>query len=302
MGDINLEDDVEVLNECIDRWNANDEIIDEIKNTYSSWIKQMPENMSIIVKKLMKNFDYYSHDNVNKCLIELHGMLQECKEVSFDNTVYAVLAKKEGNLNSGYVYVIEYQKLNDISKDVIYPNFNDIIKIMEYVDDIKNIVFIDDFCGTGKTFLDFVKKYLEHLKNIHVYFLVVHIMENAFNKIMKFAESNGMNITVLPISCTSKVFSEMQDLRDKKKEFICESANLGISGKYALGYNKSESLVAFYNNTPNNTFGVFWMNTENYVPLIPRRKERRPSWMDLKKEREKRGFSNYMKEVENKNG
>ena len=258
--------------------------------------------MSIIVKKLMKNFDYYSHANVNKCLIELHGMLQACEEVCFDNTVYAVLAKKDGKLNSGHVYVIEYQKLNDISKDVIYPNFNDIIKIMEYVDDIKNIVFIDDFSGTGKTFLDFVKKYLEHLRNIHVYFLVVHIMENALNKIIKFAESNGMNVTVLYISCTSKAFSKMEDLRDKKKEFIRESANLGISGKYILGYDKSEALVAFYNNTPNNTFGVFWMDTENHVSLIPRRKERRPSWLDLKKEKEKRGASNYMKEVENNNG
>lgn len=115
---------METLNECIARWNTDDKIVEQIKNTYSSWIKQMPENMSIIVKKLMKNFDYYSHANVNKCLIELHGMLQACEEVCFDNTVYAVLAKKDGKLNSGHVYVIEYQKLNDISKDVIYPNFN----------------------------------------------------------------------------------------------------------------------------------------------------------------------------------
>ena len=297
-----MEDDMEALNECIARWNADDKIVEQIKNTYSLWIKQMPENMGNIVKKLMRNFDYYSHDYVNRSLIDLNSMLQAREDVSFDNTVYAVLTKKEGNLNSGFVYVIEYQELNDISKDVIYPNFNDIIKVMEYVDDIKNIVLIDDFSGTGKTFLDFVKKYLEHLRNIHVYFLVVHIMENAFNKIRKFAESNGMNITVLYISCTSKAFSKMEDLRDKKKEFICESANLGISRTYALGYNDSEALVAFYNNTPNNTFGVFWMDTENHVSLIPRRKERRPSWLNLKKEREKRGFSNYMKEVENKNG
>lgn len=42
---------------------------------------------------------------------------------------------------------------------------------------IKNIVFIDDFCGTGKTFKDYIESVGKIVQGKHIYYLVIHIMD-----------------------------------------------------------------------------------------------------------------------------
>ena len=125
----------------------------------------MTEQMREIIEIQLDLFDYYSHKVVNSSLKKLHEQLQAMKSVSFQNTIYSVLPQKSGCVNSGIYYLLEYKEINAISKHVVYSSFPDAAKNLPFVE---NIVFVDDICGSGKTFISFVDKNKELLigKNV----------------------------------------------------------------------------------------------------------------------------------------
>ena len=53
------------------------------------------------------------------------------------------------------------------------------------------------------------------------------------------------------------------------------------------------ALVAFYNNTPNNTLGIIRYDTKSYTSLFPRKNDHVPHWMQLKKRKQGRTRANY---------
>jgi hypothetical protein len=68
---------------------------------------------------------------------------------------------------------------------------------------------------------------------------------------------------------------------------------LNIPEKEIFGFEMSESLMAFYNNTPNNTLGIFRYDTEKYKSIFPRKNDKRPLWQRMKEEKEIRKKQNY---------
>jgi hypothetical protein len=177
---------------------------------------------------------------------------------------------------------------------VVFPNFTHVISNLEY---IENIVFVDDCCGSGKTIIDFLSNYKEELKNKKIFYLVIHVMKAALDKITSFSENTGMQISILYGVCTDKAFKRCENIAEKKTEFVQESVKLGIPKADVLGFKNTEALMAFYNDTPNNTLGVFWKNGMGYTPLFPRENDDVPGWQKLKKEKEQRNRNNYMKAV-----
>ena len=61
------------------------------------------------------------------------------------------------------------------------------------------------------------------------------------------------------------------------------------------GYSCTESLVAFFNDTPNNTLGIFWKNTDKNDALFPRNHEEKPAWMKFRENKKERMKSNYIR-------
>ena len=92
-------------------------------------------------------------------------------------------------------------------------------------------------------------------------------------------------------------FSERKDeLRPLIKR---RSKKLNIPGVYCLGKYKSESLVSFYNDTPNNTIGLFWYDSDKYFSIFPREFEnteglKRPTPRSLKQQKAARTAQNYL--------
>lgn len=288
-----------ILNDCIKRWQPVDAICKKAIEAYPTWIKQMSENLREIVEIQMSFFDYYSHAYVNSFLADLHERLQSIEGVGFSNTIYTVLSSRNGHLNSGSYYLIEYKEINKISKYVVFPSFEQAFDKLQYVD---NIVLVDDFCGSGKTFIDFVKERIELLKNKSIYYLVIHAMSRALIEIEEFAIQNSLKIKVLHCNCTDKAFLRNDELKNRKEEYTKESKKLGIPENYILGYKDSESLTAFYNDTPNNTLGIYWSKGNGFTPLFPRKDDKRPNWKSMKSDKKKRQENNYINYVRNQNG
>lgn len=258
---------------CKKRWGIEQDQ-DVNFQRYPEWLKAMPEELAVMVNSLMEGFDYYSHMTINKKLKALHEELQKLHSIEFDNTIYCMLPNQEGRINSGYEYLIEYKLINQISKHVVIPNLKEISE--QDLSNIKNIVFIDDFCGTGKTFKDYIESVGKIVQGKHIYYLVIHIMDKAISCIEKYGLDRNLDIHVLYQMRTPKAFEREFQLAKKRAEFRRLSIEYGLPQKNVLGFNNTEALVAFYNNTPNNTLEIFWRNTENNNALFPRVDDERP--------------------------
>jgi len=124
-------------------------------------------------------------------------------------------------------------------------------------------------------------------------------MQRAIERIDKYSKEANLDIHILYNKCADKVFKNTGDFGKKKSEFRKLSMEYGISSRNVLGYNNTEALTAFYNNTPNNTLGIFGQDTDTRKALFPRENDERPQWMKMKNRKKERNGSNYLKGCSN---
>lgn len=282
----------EIIKETKIKWEPIDEKVSGLENNVNDWLNQMPKELQEIVIELLSNFEYYSHERVNNILVNLHSEIKRIEGIVFDNTVFSVLHSQRRTYNSSYEYWIEYKNLNNINKNIAIPNIKDLEP--EAISMIDNYVFIDDCSGSGKTFIDYLENIVEILDGKRIIYLVVHIMEEALQEIEIFKEKNKVDIVVIYYNKSDKAFN-MCELKEKDKTtFISESKILGINKNYILGYKETESLISFYNNTPNNTLGLFWWDSQMYSSIFPRKDEKKPKWQYANNKKKNRQNQNYL--------
>ena len=287
----------EIKKSCLDKWcNSESELDDRLKTfneKFESWIQQIPpENRSTVIT-LVENLEYYSHRFTNSWLKTLHSRLLESPGISDENTIYVFIKSKDGQTNSSNDYWTEYKAINRLNKHICIENMD----VLEYEDwqHIKNIVFIDDFSGSGKSFIDELNKCPNRYKNKNVYFITINSMILAVDKINKYCTENNIHITMLSAFNQHKTFERdlFTDNAKAKEEIRKMSNDLLIPKNEIMGYNKSQALAVFYNNTPNNTLGFIRYDTDVYNSLFPRKNDSIPLWKKMRKERNNRNKANY---------
>ena len=153
------ESNLEFIEKCVIQWKGEfpvDERLKEFSEKFDKWIMQIPKDKRDIVKTLILNMSYYSNETANKWLKNLHNDLLMCDNVTDDNTIYAFIKSNDGLSNSSNDYWTNYKAINRINKNLCVENMN---AITEYQwGFIDNIVFIDDFSGTGKAFIKELKR------------------------------------------------------------------------------------------------------------------------------------------------
>ena len=281
---------------CIDNWSKGVELDDRLtaaQEGFDQWWEQIPEDNRPTVLTLIRNLEYYSHRTVNAWLKKLHTELLDHAAISDENTIYVFIKSKYGKSNSSNDYWTEYKAINRL-------NTNTCIENMDILDEedwqyIQNIVFIDDFSGSGKSFIDELKRRPDRYKQKNVYFVAINIMISAVDKINEYCTENDINIVLLSAFNQEKAFERGLFANDEeaKAEIRAMSSGFQIPKDEALGYHKGQALVAFYNNTPNNTLGFIRYDTEQYKSLFPRKNESVPTWMKMKRERLTRSKTNY---------
>ena len=285
-----------VVEECLGKWNSNtalDERLAYFCDNFEKWISQIPSKYHPVVLTLVRNLEYYSHKTTNQWLDQLHKQLIGHQNITEDNTIFAFIKSKYGKTNSSNDYWTEYKLINRLNKNTCIENM-DLLEEedFQYID---NIVFIDDFSGSGKSFIDELKKNPERYKSKVVYFIVINVMYKALDEIQTYAKENNLEIIVLSAVQQDKAFerSLFEDDIEAKNMVVEMSKDLQIPKNDRLGFEKSQALVAFYNNTPNNTLGFIRYDTEDYKSIFPRKNEYVPEWMRMRKERLKRKQTNY---------
>ena len=151
------------------------------------------------------------------------------------------------------------------------------------LDNVKNVIFLDDFVGSGDTFIkEFgtaeMQEWLKEMKISKVFLLASIAMESAveninqkFPNVKVIAEKRKKISTT--IGATKFLFSDINKVAKIIMKYGNSIAVKAPPDQYTpLGYGKSESLVSFFHGTPNNTLPIFWGDNK-WKPLFPRRSE-----------------------------
>ena len=282
---------------CLLAWenedHSKDDRLEYFDQHFESWIKQFPEQYIAILLTLVTNMEYCTHIKVNHFLRSLHQDLLKKSCVTDDDTIYTFIRSKDGHSNSSNDYWTEYRLINSINSNICMVDLSKLLP--QAIACIKNIIVIDDFSGTGKSLITEMKNNPQVYKGKDIFFITIGIMEKAIEKIQRYCDSIGARITFICAFVQKKAFLRnlFEDDSDAKKAIEDVSRKLKIPECWIMGFDKSQALVAFYNNTPNNTLGIFHYDTEEYKSIFPRKREHIPSWRTMQQDKEKRENANY---------
>lgn len=294
MNDVEIKEKIdEIVRLCLAKWeikNDDDRIL-KFKEELPFFIQEFDDSSMSMIESLLYRFDYFSHENVNKRLVELYAKISRGYNLDPKLTAYSTVKSVTGRINSSYDYISDFKNLNGISKNYVFADIDIVVGRNEWLY-FDTVVLIDDICGSGDTLKRFLKDRYDIFKDKRIIYVVVCAMGKAIDRIEQFASNDGFNVAV---ECSVKLDKALEnsELKCRRDEFKRLSENLGIYGQDILGYRKAESLVAYYNNTPNNTLGIFRKVTSKNHAIFPRHDDAKINIDEMKKAREKRKRNNY---------
>lgn len=150
-------------------------------------------------------------------------------------------------------------------------------KIPEFASEVRSIIFIDDFAGTGEQFCDFFNDLLPYLsgQSYSIAYCPLACHEDA----KKHIEDTYPNVTVLPVELLTKedeffhpldgsFRGDKKNTVDEAEEFylnLCEKIGLDGSAPNAflLGKGGLSLSFAFHLSTPNNNLKLYYHRPDN---------------------------------------
>lgn len=287
----------DIFLDSMDRWADNgyeyDERMEYALTAYEEWSKNLNNTQKKQLAKLIEGFQYYSSKRIDSILSNLHKQAVTRYAISNNDTVVSVVRKKNGMLGSSSDYWLRYQLASGMSKRIFYDTLDEIGRI-EW-ENISKVVFVDDCSGSGETFIKFLGRQKQDFSGKLIILLTIEMMKEAERVIKDFAKTNGLWIECIYYNLQDKalkVFSSTE-----VDEFVQLSQSREINKNEIKGYKFSEALMAFYNNTPNNTLGIFRCTTPKNTPLFPRKNEEEAGWKRNKFKSGKRKRQQYNAKV-----
>lgn len=235
------------------------------------WLIDCSKEEKGILLRLLENFDYYDEDIIKTNLVELENKFKDKYTGKHEELIFTGIEKEFGISNSAFFLSLYRYVTNN---DSIERN---IIGLIEEDQIPKEIVILDDFAGTGKSFIKLIDKWIQinsKVENSHFYFLVYHITHKAIETIQDYANRVGIIIDICELYSSREAFSsgfifQEDEILKVKERFEHLSVNRNVNEKYIWGYEETEALVSFSYSSPNNTLGIFWAGNK---PLFIRTK------------------------------
>ncbi len=156
---------------------------------------------------------------------------------------------------------------------------------------IKHVVFLDDFCGSGRQVKRYSKNVLQRVrslsKRVRLSYFPLFATEkglervraaNLFNEVSTICE---LDTTFQALAAASRYFREPHAGIDREfAESMCKRVGAQLNPSAPLGYGGCQLLLGFAHNVPNNTLPIFWANGRAAFPWHPifRRHTKAPGW------------------------
>lgn len=261
-------------------YNGNQISTDEIR----SWLNQFDSNINQrLVFKILQNLHYYSSANIRIKMKEIFSNIKTKKYEGKTRVSNVIVSYLDAIGKSG----VEYAKYFIDENSILQKNSTEKNKILEKLNNnsFDYLVFVDDFMGTGKTIIDFIKELKRDFpdifdKKIEIIIGVVsgflyakEYVEKEFEKLqinnIKIVICEPLNESDKCFSDESKIFTNPDDRRNARD--ICwEKGNYLVSNN-PLGFGDCQSIVVFPDTCPNNSLPILWAEKEDFKPLFKRK-------------------------------
>lgn len=286
-----------VYSQITRNWGGID-IKREFDGKIESWLNQFEESDREVVLELLKHFKYYTSRRVNEKVIELYNKFAiEYGEDPYSITFIPVYKEYGVGFSDNFFnsFWFENELYDSAEKNI----FN----LLREGFDFQKIVILDDYSGSGKT----IKRTIEHCihnsekcKDSLFYVLTLEMSSTAKARLDRFAHENSLNIKIVYLHFVNKVFENREifgdaDLSKKKLNYIDICLKHNVLPTNHLGFDKTEGLLSFEYNTPNNTLGLFWHEGDDFFAIFKRYKKKSTTLTLMHKEAKQRQNERYKK-------
>lgn len=254
-----------------------------------AWLEQFPGiREQRVMYKLLKNLHFYSNAFLRSKMKEIHdivvrglGREKERYQRKRSDIVVSYLdkvAKSGADFASLYADEAGIYVENVIEKDKL-------IDEIKKRTDIKAVIFIDDFVGTGdqaSTYLRDIQESINKVieQNLKVIFIAVVVTKDGWAKVREVVDTLGISVEIHyceVLNETDQIFGEnskvFPDLNEKElaKITALKYGKLLVKDN-PLGYGGVGVGVVFERSCPNGTVPILWAEGSklNWVPLFKR--------------------------------
>ncbi len=197
----------------------------------------------------------------------------------FDKIVIMPLSKKiykpDKKTKSGEAYFYFFKRSNFFSWFDYYPNkfmFSEEMR-GDFIRDNKAIFFIDDYVGSGDTFIEIyndIKEIYAEINPRNIFVLAPFSQEKAVKRIYDEVGARVISETIRNRGISDRYPAEKVPIYLDKMIKIENRIDKKIEEKdCSLGYKQSEALIQVLYKTPNNTFPVFWFENKQSLSPFP---------------------------------
>ena len=271
-----------------------DERVEYAADNIDAWISGLDKEDEDIIAGLLERFQYYSKQQISEILKDLNQRIIDKYQVSNDDSVISVVRKRDGKMNSSHEYWLMHREISNLSKALYRDSLRTITDIQW--EGIEKIVFVDDCSGTGQQFTKFLDMVEDEfsasaktLKGKKIILMVMHIISDALAYIDKYAKDKGYTIYVEYFRCDNKAFFCCDNNEKERFKRLSKARKV----KCICGFQDAEGLMAFYNNSPNDTLGIFWCGTDSNKAIFPREDVPKAGWETLNNQKTERDNQRY---------
>lgn len=208
-----------------------------------------------------------------------------------DSDIYGFISSKVIDITGEFDYVINFKQdstssstgiINMLIKETyLFPE--DIINI--HSSNYKNIIYschnkkillIDDFSGTGTTFIKCLKKIIKHVE-VNVIIVCFAWTKQALDNIIKFCDDESKILSLKVFRKEDLIIKRYDEIYSKNTlDYIDYIVNKYLHEEFKYGYENSGTVVSIGGISPNNNIPLIWDNQfkfdddRRWIPLLNR--------------------------------
>lgn len=237
------------------------------------WLQNFQKSEHKFAIDILSNLTVYTTDDIENILNDSFSDL--INKMPKNNQIIVTPLGKFGKSGSMISYFL--QKTGITKNNRIHLKSS-----LDNIEDIESpycLVIIDDFIGTGSSFVSFFDEKISPHKDkfSEIHFIGIAGMDFGVEVIKKH-----VNVHIQKSNIFKKAFSSeasyfgYRNYREHRKFCYKYGSKLVALKKQksdkddVLGFGNSQSLVSFSYGTPNNTLPIIWANRNGWIPLIPR--------------------------------
>lgn len=252
-------------------------------NKLIKWVENFESDEIKIALDLLRFIEYIDYDEFFIRIEEQFN--QAVKNIDKNDKIVIYPFGKIGKSSTILTYPLKKTKAFKLRENNITIIF-DIEHLKEEFKSDTHIIFIDDFIGTGETFIKDLKKINYKISQNSIEFKSYKLVSTILMYDGKKYIEDELNILKLNV----EIYSELRYKFFDESHSIYNLYNNGnelkrIVGKYGsrilvgnpnhtpylpFGYKESQSMIVYFYNTPNNTLSIFWGSNKGWNDLFPR--------------------------------